>query len=339
MTRRRLAWLAAFVTVCVLAAAARGQEASSVALRTLVRVQAGAPVTLGDVAELRGEAAGLSAVGVVASGELKTGSLRVELSRVRELVEQNGREMIGRTSFSGSACVVRVATGTPGAMPVIEAAAPVEKKDAPKGETVRDHVRARIAQACGVDAADLRLNFEDGAEVLDMPTAGRTVAVSPAAMGDKMPLTVRVYRADVLVAQQVVRVGVTVRRTVLVSSTPLSRGSAVNSESLEEQEQWLAPSVAPATRSQVVGSVARARVEAGKVILAKDVEAPVVVQRGDLVSIDCVSGTVVVSTTARAKEAGREGDVIQFQSMNSKKTFDARVNGPGKAVLVAEGGL
>lgn len=342
MTKRRLAWLVAFVTLCVAAVAARGQggqgqEASAVALKTLVRVQPGTAVTLADVAELRGDVGELRGVGVLSSSETQGGSIRVELSRVRELVEKNGRSLVGRTTFSGSVCVVRVIAGEPRSA-AISPTAPPSPSDAPKVETVRDYVRARIAQACGADLADLRLTFEDNAELLDTPTSGRTVAVSPAAMSDRMPLTVRVYRGDLLVAQGVVRVGVLVRRQVLVSSSPLSRGSAVNTETLDEQEQWLAPSVQPASRSQVIGSVARSRVEAGKVILAKDVEPPVVIQRGDLVSIDCVSGTVVVSTSARAKEPGREGDVIQFQSMNSKRTFGARVNGPGKAVLVAEGG-
>jgi flagella basal body P-ring formation protein FlgA len=339
MTRRRLMMLMAFVVLCVTAAIARSQGTapSSITLKTLARVDAGAPVLLGDIAQLMGKATSLSDVPVLGADQLKAGTARVGLLQVRQAVEKAARGSEGSTSFSGSSCLVRVNAARP------EAAKPTTGLPPPapaaaQGETVRDHVRTRIAQACNAEPSDLRLTFEDSDSLLDTPTAGLTVAVAPAAISDRMPINIRVYRGDFLLAQGVARVTVLIRRDVLVTTAALNRGSSVDMESVTPQEQWLPPSILPATRTQVLGSVARARVEAGRVILARDVEAPVVIQRGDLVSIDCLSGTIVVTTNARSKEPGREGDVIQFQSLNSKKTFSARVNGPGKAVLVAEEG-
>jgi len=341
MNRRRITWLVALLVLCAAAFSARGQSASpsTITLKSLARVQAGAPITLADVAALSGEAASWALAVVVPAAETHVGDIRVGLLQVRQAVEKVARGAEGRTSFGGSSCLVRIAAAEPAHTP---AATPFNSAQptsaAATGETVRDHVRARIAQACNADAADLRLTFEDGAELLDTPTTGRTVAVSPTATSDKMPVSVRVYRGDFLQAQGVLRVTVQVRRDVFVATAGLNRGNPIDLETLSQQEQWLPPSILPATRSQVINSIARARVEPGRVILARDVEPPVVINRGDLVSIDCISGTVVVTSTARAKEPGREGDIIQFQSVNSKRTFGARVNGPGKAVLVAEEG-
>jgi flagella basal body P-ring formation protein FlgA len=343
MNRRRIAWLVALVAICVGALAARAQSdvqpgtPSLITLRSLARVEPGKAVTLGDVAQLRGDAVLLADAVVLAAPEVKASEFRVGLLQVRQAVEKASRGAEGRTSFSGSSCLVRVVSTQQTPAPAA-ASSPVPGVPTPQVENVRDHVRARIAQACNAQIADLRLTFEDGAELLDTPTAGSTVAVAPTATSDKMPLSVRVYRGDMLVAQGTVRVTVLVRREVLIATTGLSRGSDIDMGTVSQQEQWLPPSITPATRSQVLGSVARARVEPGRVIQMRDVEPPIVINRGDLVSIDCVSGTVVVTSTARAKEPGREGDIIQFQSANSKKTFGARVNGPGKAVLVAEEG-
>jgi flagella basal body P-ring formation protein FlgA len=105
----------------------------------------------------------------------------------------------------------------------------------------------------------------------------------------------------------------------------------------EADRQWLAPTIQPATAAQAIGAIVRGRVEAGKVVMAKDVEPPIIVKKGDLVSVDCIAGTVVVGTTARAKENGTDGQVIEFQSLQSKKTFQARINGNGRAVMVIPG--
>lgn len=318
------------IAAILLALAAPARAQSTVALRPWAKAAPGAPVRIADIADLHGpEAQALAAI-IVATPQDLARSPRIELAQVRAAAENQARINLGRISFSGSACTVRASAPEPAAQPARQA------PSAPHADTVRQRVVARIAQTLGVDEADLRLTFEDGAQVLAIPLAGRTVAVQPAAISERMPVNVRVYHADSIEAEATIRVGVLVRRQVLLAREALSRGSPVDMAHVDAQEQWLAPSVAPARRDQVLGAVARTRVEPGRIILARDVEAPVVISRGDLVSIDCLSGTVIVSTTARAKEPGREGDVIQFQSLTSKKTFAARVSGPGRAVLLAE---
>jgi flagella basal body P-ring formation protein FlgA len=102
------------------------------------------------------------------------------------------------------------------------------------------------------------------------------------------------------------------------------------------EQRWLSPSMAAAGEG-AIGQVVRGRIGAGEVVLGRDVEPPMVARRGDVVSVDCLAGGLVVRTTARATENGREGEVITLQALNSKRTFRARMDGPGRAVLLADG--
>src|SRR5437868_13129145 len=90
------------------ASAALGQ--TSVSLRGGAKVQAGAPVRVGDVAEIQGaDADVLGAVVVMTGAEVAkaTGAARVDLAMVRAAVEKDGKVSLGRLAFAGSACVVR----------------------------------------------------------------------------------------------------------------------------------------------------------------------------------------------------------------------------------------
>src|SRR5262249_4204650 len=117
----------------------------------------------------------------------------------------------------------------------------------------------------------------------------------------------------------------------------LVRGMQTKADMLEADRQWLTPTAQPATEAQAGGAIVKGRIDAGKGGMARDVEPPGGVGQGDPINVGWVTGTVVVGTTARAKENGVDGQVIELQSLSSKKTYMARVNGAGRAVLVMDG--
>jgi len=308
--------------------AAWGQD--SIALRAWARIEERRAVTLADVAELRGDAA--VGLGGLVVGE--AGATRVDLAAVRRALEGRVGTNLGRLTLSGSACAVRVGAAMSTVAPAAGGAT------APAGaalETVRTRVAAKIAEVVGVEAAGLRLAFDEGAAgraLLGMGVAGRTVVVQPAGAGERMPLSVRVYEGDRLLASGTVRVGVLVRREVVVARRDLTRGAAFDAERVGAETRWVEPGVSPAAMADVLAATARGRVDAGGVIETRHIETPLAVKKGDLVAVDCLSGSVAVRRTARARAAGREGDVIEVQTLESRKSFRARVSGPGTAVLV-----
>ncbi len=330
MTRRRIAGLIGLFALLWGSTHAHAQ--SAIRLRTLATVAPGAPVTLADIAVLSGpEAERFSGLTILPAMDGKSGSARIDISRVRKEVQRQPRVNMGRLSMTGSSCIVRT-VAAPAPSPTTPQAAAVPAQ----GETVRDRIARSLVQLFGVPESDMRLTFDTRSGLLDETTEGRTVGVQPSSMGEQITYSIRIYKDDAMLSQGSVRVGVLIRRNVVIARQTLPRGSAISLEAFETQEQWLSPTLEPATPDQVADAVVRTRIDANKIILAKDIEAPVVVQRGDVVSVDCVSGTVVISTSARAKDAGRTGDVITFQNLNSRKTFSARISGPGRAVLLAE---
>jgi flagella basal body P-ring formation protein FlgA len=60
------------------------------------------------------------------------------------------------------------------------------------------------------------------------------------------------------------------------------------------------------------------------------VKAPILIRRGEKVSIIASTGTVTVRMEGKALEAGARGDVITVLNLSSKQKVEARVLAPGK---------
>lgn len=320
--------LRAFVLAICLASAAGAQ--------TTVRVRPSAapapgPVRLADVASISGPDADVLGAIVIVTDDDPQPASQIDLALIRARLKQAPGVNMGRIALSGTACAIRHADPAP---PPPSVASPTPH--APATETVRDRVAAVLAHALGVTPADLRLSFDaSDAELLAWPAAGYTLAVQPTGSGDRVPVSVRAYRADLLVKSGSIRVGVLVRRTVPVTRDAIARGKTVLADDLILAEHWLPPTATPASPTTAIGAQARRTLRAGAVIEAADVEPPIVVRRGEVIGVDCLSGGIVLRTQARAMESARAGESVRFQSLGSKREFRARVSGPGHAAVVA----
>lgn len=319
---------------------ARGDD--TVALRTSARVAG--EVRLADVAEIAGpNAAALGAI-VLSPGVGENGWSRLTLDEVRAAVRAAPGVSSGRTAFSGSACSIRrISTPEEEADQDAPPASPEAQSPAAPGVTVRSLLPGRVAAALGLSPGELRLTFdENDRRLLDISAEGRTIEAWPTGMGDRLPVAVSVYERDAagniaLAAQGVVRVGVQVRRSAAVVRSELKRGQVISPEDVAAEERWMGPSSRPLSPAEVEGAMVRPlRISPGRVLEIGDVEPPIVVRKGQLVSVRCVAGTFVVRTTARAMDNARVGDVIRFQPLDVRdrrdtRSFEARVEGPGRA--------
>lgn len=305
---------------------AQASEQDIVRLRPLVVVDAGTTLTIGQVADLHGPRA--STLADVALGAATPGRV-VRLEDVRRAIESSGRVSLGLLRVQGTACEVRSATP-----------APTQNARTPEGPapiregSIGAAIPTRLADLLGVHPADVRVTFEgsDGA-LLATPVGEGVLTIAPQGEGERISLSVRLYRGDAIVASGSVRARVEVRRRVLVARGVLARGDVVTAESVVEEQRHLPLDAVPAG-DEAIGMTVRSRIGAGEIVRTRDVESPIVVRRGDLIGVDCVSGGFVVRATARAMEVGREGQVITLQALNSKHTFRARVARPGLAVVV-----
>lgn len=328
------------IILLLLATTALAQDA--IRLRRSVRLDDARPITLGLIADLTGPMAeGLAGIVIVEEPEFAGPLPWIEIDpvRVREAIEAGRRINWGRITLSGGTCLVRLAAPvaeTPrsvGARRDQDEPQPVEMSGPP---VVRQAVAGRIATYLGVEPVDLRLGFSPGDRaLLGMSTLGRRVEAKPMGSAARMPLSVSVYEGDRIVASKSIRVRVLVRRRVALARGEPGRGDVLGEGDVLVETRWLAPGVQLAKPEAVIGSAVRSRLEAGRVITRRDIEPPIVVRRGELVRVHCLAGTVVLKTTARALARGRDGELIEFESLTSKHRFFARMNGPGRAVTVA----
>ncbi len=77
----------------------------------------------------------------------------------------------------------------------------------------------------------------------------------------------------------------------------------------------------------VLGMTPRRIIAAGRPMIVNDLQQPVLVSRGDEVTISFANGPIQLSTKGRAMQNGARGDSVRVTNINSNKSFDAFVTG------------
>lgn len=339
--------------LAVLLAAATARADATVTLRATASAPAGGDILLHHIAELVGEEArSLGETTILTAEQARAaatgGQLRIELSTVRAALDKAGVNW-GRTVLSGGTTVVRIEEAGTVATPAVRRQPAPRSAEAPthrvvdlSGEpTVRTHIAARLAHLFGVAPEDLRLKFRvEDEPLLETRTRGRRVDVQPAASAasGRIPLRIYIYAGDRIALSGGVTVEAQVRREVLTATAPIERGEAITPDRIATSARWMSPNdKPPATLDHVAGAEARTRIDAGEIITAEAIQPPLAARRGDIVTVHCLSGGITVRLRARAQSDVRDGEIGTFRAEGAKKTFAARMDGPGRAVMIAGG--
>jgi flagella basal body P-ring formation protein FlgA len=142
-----------------------------------------------------------------------------------------------------------------------------------------------------------------------------------------VPLSVSIFVSGELFKKSWVTADIEVLSKVVMVAKPLGRHQPIKAEYLKLVEVDLAKVPSQAIRSidEAVGMRAKRRIFP-KTILRRDyVEAPYMVQRGDLVKIVARSETLQLTTQGITKERGRRGERIRVENIDSKKQVYATV--------------
>lgn len=321
--------------VLLVLASTASAEMVRVTLRGTARIAAGAPTTLADVARIEGDAS----LGSVVVLDAESTAARADKSWT-EVTAEDVLAAIGlpraRVAVRGSRCRVRVMEAAPA--PVFVRTKGGELTESFDGPILRDHIRARIAAEFGVADQDLRVEFAaSDANLIRTATTGLTVEVQPLGISADMPIAVTTYDGERIVLSETLRAKVTVRRSVLVAARPIENRGAITGDDYEPEQRWVDPTMVAATTADMEGATARASLDPGETIEGRHVQPPVIVERGDLVTVRCVMGSIVAKVSARALDDGRDGDRIRFEPVNGGRRFHATINGPGRAVLATPG--
>jgi len=81
--------------------------------------------------------------------------------------------------------------------------------------------------------------------------------------------------------------------------------------------------------AQAIGQKLKTSLRAGSVLYSQLVEAPPLVNRGELVTIRAKSKAVQITAPGEAKNAGALGEMVKVKNLMSRREIFARVAGPG----------
>ena len=319
----------------IAAGAAFGQGV--VTLKPAARLDVDAPITLGDIAKLTGDAESLAGVVLHQNPAMTSGPdrrLTIELEKIRELIAAQSGVGAGQLSIRGDSCQVILRAKL--AKQAVEAeSSPAPKQTKQIGLTVKDHVEAKLIQTLGVKAEHLQFAYDEvDLPLLSTATRGWVVDVQPTGSSAKVPLRITMYDKHGGIRDESIRVGVRILREIVRTTRAVRRGATLTHDDFETDTAWLAPDVQFVEPIAATGIRLKRSIGAGEMVTSGHAELAEVVKKGDIVAIHLVSGTIVIKAPARALEAGRVGDQIEFAPMQGEGRFKAEVKAPGRAVVL-----
>jgi flagella basal body P-ring formation protein FlgA len=287
----------------------------------------GRVVTLGDVADIQAasdaERAALAGIELIPTPAVP-GERTLKLRDVQDLLELRG-VATGQHRFSG-ASEVRLGTS-------VVAAAGEGRKFRANGSTARG-ANAAVAAAISkylarhVDAErDWQVNVElTEDQVQKVQGAFGRITVEGGAEPWHGTQQFNVY-LGAKEAQFVVEAEVREPDMVVVAARPLAKGDVIRSTdlALEPAKRGAAPKNAFRSAEEIVGQEAVRSIAAGQVLDANYIRPPVLVKRGDVVTVYAYSSGIRVKTTGRSRQAGGKGELVEIESLTDRSRFFAVV--------------
>ena len=125
-------------------------------------------------------------------------------------------------------------------------------------------------------------------------------------------------------------------RDVVLATRPLSRGEVIADPDVTLEERDILASNNPLLLSldDAIGRQVRRTIGANAPISANAIEMPLLVRRGDRISLSTRAGSITVTAGAEALGDGRSGQRIRVRNLQSERVVDATVTGPGAAEVI-----
>jgi flagella basal body P-ring formation protein FlgA len=122
---------------------------------------------------------------------------------------------------------------------------------------------------------------------------------------------------------------VTLPPAVVVATRSLPRGAVVRAADVQLQKDEAPDTPAAGFHSieEVVGRETTRAIPAGKTLDASAVRQPLLVRRGEVVTVYARSAGIRVRSTARAREDGSLGDLVTVESLLDRAAYFAQVSG------------
>jgi flagella basal body P-ring formation protein FlgA len=126
----------------------------------------------------------------------------------------------------------------------------------------------------------------------------------------------------------------------IVAIRPVGRGEVVKAADVElrtvdANSKSVGQRAAADSIEKLIGMEARVAIQTGDIVFTDSVQAPIVVKRGDVITVTSQSGGIRVRTSGRAMQDAARGELVQVESLGAREKYDARVVGPREATVYA----
>ena len=120
-----------------------------------------------------------------------------------------------------------------------------------------------------------------------------------------------------------------------IVTRPVARGDLVKQSdiAIERRAKSEFSAEPPASAAEIVGLAARNSLRAGQGVRASDLMKPEVVKKNEMVLLQYEVPGIVLTMRGQALESGTEGDLVNVLNINSKRTIQGVVTGPGRVAI------
>ncbi len=275
------------------------------------------------------------------------GAERVEL--VPSATRQDSTNVVrasAETSFSAQVPPMNrhaaILAGAPGKAVVTKPTAPT--LDSTRAAEIQSQIKSMIADYLNGKSGKVQ-QWTIECDLADRELAKLALAQSsPTCLGGSEPWTGRQrFLVSFMTAEGRVEVPLVAEVTpppiaAIVSIRPISRGEVVKAADIELRmiaasqksagQRALADSI-----EKLIGMEARQMIQVGDIVYTDSVQAPLMVRRGDRVTVTSQSGGIRVRTSGRAMHDAAQGELVQIEAPGSREKYDARVTGRREAAI------
>ncbi len=328
-------------------------HADGVRLRNQAVVQ-GRDVRLADIAKLDGPLSEKFSDVVVATFSPKQTEISISLAEVRSCLEQQEANWAQMSLRGYAVCKVQLHDDENSSgygdqknqnrsmlddpsVPRV-AANPDQPIDFHTSLTVRDRIREWLEVYTDTDGVDLQIGFHDRDKGwLDESVWRDRVVIEPVNSQRLGTVIIEVhrFRGETKFDSQRMTLKVSRRVLAVVATRSVRNGQTIVPGDVAIQEVYLEDADRPliTNRNEIIGQRAAASMREGMVFYEDSVRLPVMIQRGETVSVRSRTGDLMIKMICRANEEGSLGDVIELRNEATRKTFTAKVTGPREAEL------
>jgi flagella basal body P-ring formation protein FlgA len=301
---------------------------------------AGAVIRLGDVATISGvtDAAAREIAAIelgVAPRDGETKTLRVR--EIQDLLAQSGVDTTGYHFQGASAVRVGRGAGSLGARSTKRrvSSREVEMANQAVAKAIVAHLKSNAANEDW--SAEVKLDESAVPAILEARQA-LYIAGGKAPWVGSQRFTIAAGEGAVL-RPLIVSANVKLPAATVVAVRSLARGDIARAEdftlSRDARRVGLQTESSYTSIEQVVGLEVIRPITAGQAVTNAMLRKPRLVDRGFVVTVVANSGGIKVKTTARARQAGSDGDLIEVEAIADKARYFARVSGVQQVEVLA----